>query len=193
MHNDELNQPIIKTRTKVGGLFSLLSIIGALFIIIISFLAFHYNNVTESKSLVPLLNLVNEASKIEALIIINIVLYNYGGDCDINNKDDLIIYIPFDIKGDFYNFDCQSEGNDCECILICKKCSLNSGSYIFFNFAEANSYTGYFSVNVTSDSSIPGEISSFKTYIKPDTEGQVFIGSEESLVIISMTPSVIFT
>ncbi|CAG9320893.1 unnamed protein product [Blepharisma stoltei] len=186
-HNKD-NEPMIKRKTSVGGLFSLMALLWAGFLVVLTTLQIFYDNITETKALIPYLFLAQEAGKLSADIKVVVSLYNYGGNCTVNDSCANGISLSWtDTAHDDVTLNCYFTDKVCYVFSECKSCVLSSSSSLTLSLYETNSYASYFSVNVTSDSSIPGESSSYATYIHPP-EGTIFIGPQATSVDFIMTP-----
>ncbi|CAG9310880.1 unnamed protein product [Blepharisma stoltei] len=188
-HNEN-NQPMWMKKTKIGGLFSLFAVLGAGFLIIISILTQIFDNISESQSLIPYNNLQEQAGHIKSDLWIEVVFYYYGGNCGYNAScTEYITFVPANIKGTFSSIACQLIGSHCHISVFCSQCTLLSGAYAYYNLGEANSFASFISANVTTNSSIPDEISSYKIYVSPSVSGEVFIGLTSTIINFSMTSS----
>ena len=82
-HSQELNVPIIYRKTQIGGLFSIFFLFAAAIIISESFINYYFDNITEMKSLIPVLLLEPQVSA--ATVNIAASFYLYGGICVENS------------------------------------------------------------------------------------------------------------
>ncbi|CAG9336307.1 unnamed protein product [Blepharisma stoltei] len=62
LHNHIIDDPMVLKRTQIGGVFTLVFIIGAFIIIFISLFQYASNNIFETKNLVPLVVLLQDVS-----------------------------------------------------------------------------------------------------------------------------------
>ncbi|CAG9313105.1 unnamed protein product [Blepharisma stoltei] len=187
-HNED-DQPMWSRKTSIGGVFSIISLIIAAYLVSISFVQYRWNNIAESKSLIPIENLIKQAGRIKGDLFIVIGIYNYGGTCVENDSCNENIILSFEnIQGDFSKINCIKQNKNCFVEITCKSCSLDTGAYLYLLLSETTSYCSYFSANVSADSSIPGEKSSLNLYVSPPKD-EVFIGNNPSYVHFDMTPS----
>ena len=70
----------------------------------------------------------------------------------------------------------QPEPKVCQLNLYCKSCELNELSEFNFSARESLSYAGSIKVEITAESSIPGEDSYLEYTIKSDDPRAIFIG-----------------
>jgi len=160
-HNKD-NEPMVKRKTSVWGLFSLMALLWVAFLVILTLLQQFYDNITETKALVPILFLSQEAGEISANIEVVVSLHNYGGNCVSNDSCANGISLSWEnTVHDDVSLKCYFIDKVCYIFSDCKSCVLSSSSNISLDLYETSSYASYFSVNVTSDSSIPGESSSY--------------------------------
>ena len=65
-HSDELLKPIILQKTFIGGLFSLIFLGAAIFVIGSTIMAYMMDNIIETKALMPVLVLLNSVTAFTA-------------------------------------------------------------------------------------------------------------------------------
>lgn len=190
-HNYELNAPMKLMKTEIGGFFTIIFIILAIILISSDSIRFKLNNIDETKALVPLVTLENDVDEFpaEQLTIIS-TFFRYGGDCVEDSKcHESISKELYYLTNDDIEMTCsKSTENDCTIEIKCKNCVLDTGAYIQLNLLEKQSYTSAISVNVTSSSSIPNEISSIYQVLFPSSNA-VFRGFKATQFYFSMTPS----
>lgn len=93
------------------------------------------------------------------------------------------------MKGSLLQYKCTKVGDyTCSVAIICNNCTLLEEASILITSREKTSYATFLYANVTSDSSIPNEISSIKNKLYP-SENYIFIGSEASTFYYTITPS----
>ena len=90
-HDNLLGVPIVYKKTEVGGFFSILFVLSAGIIIISSILSFEIDNISEVKTLVPLISL-DDSFSVDFLQI-SFVYFIYGGICELNNACSSLIFI----------------------------------------------------------------------------------------------------
>ncbi|CAG9315592.1 unnamed protein product [Blepharisma stoltei] len=192
MHNRKIGQNIILHKNGFGGIFSLIFIFISLFIIYDSILEYSLNNIIETKALVPIVSVQYEISEFTANIEITAKFHQYGGSCsEIANKcSSSISIITSDLTYYSIKFKCsKSEDNSCIITTNCYNCVINTGAYIYYNLHEIQSFASAISLNVTSESSIPNEMSSVYQNLLP-SNGTIFRGYHESNFSLNMIPSV---
>lgn len=178
--------------TGIGGFFSI--IFGLLAIILISNELINYSmdNVLETRALVPLVTLENEVYEFPANVYITSTFYRYGGECNITEIDchNSINYYLTYIKYESISIKCQKYQNetDCHITLELGNCIISTGASLNLNLKEQKSYTSAISVNVTSQSSIPGEMSTIDQTLIPESS-TVLRGFEPSKFSLTMTPT----
>ncbi|CAG9310157.1 unnamed protein product [Blepharisma stoltei] len=190
-HETKDNHPIIKRRTSLGGLFSVIFLLLAFLYALQGATIYITNNIIEEKMLEPLVSLENDYSAFPGDIYINITFFYYGGNCVSNDScvADLL-YSYADIEGKLIGPDCSLVGRDCHVTFVCHGCDLGVGAAINLSMLEPRSYASFISVNISSTSSIPDELSSIKIDIAPTSTSLVFRGQNASKFTFSMTPSV---
>ncbi|CAG9320892.1 LZTR1_7 [Blepharisma stoltei] len=187
-HNED-NQPMYKRKTYIGGLFSLLTTLWAFFIVIQYILQQSYDNVIETKSLIPLLHLYQQAGKFSGDISVSLSLYNYGGTCVKNGSCAAGLSLTWmNTNSDQTIMECEFFDKNCIVSTTCKNCEISTDASLVFNFTESSSYGSFFLVEVTADSAIPNEPSSYSVYAYPPKD-KVMIGQNPNYVNFIMTPS----
>ncbi|OMJ77429.1 hypothetical protein SteCoe_22988 [Stentor coeruleus] len=189
-HNYNLNEPMILTKNQTGGFFSLIFLIIAIIFVGSSIIEYKINNIQETKALVPLI-ILEENSKIFTAdkLEIECTLIGYRGDCEENYVCNPKIFINItNLYGSFKHSCKASDNEECVIKLTCYNCELRGGASIFINSKEKLSYASKIYVNITSDSSIPNEISSIRNELYASKK-YVFIGSEASKFYYTLTPS----
>ena len=190
LHDQELNLPVVYRKTQIGGLFSVIFLLSAGIIIIGSFLTYYLDNITELKSLVPVLLLETQVSS--ATVQITASFYLYGGMCVENSAcistnnilDSGISYLSRSLL-------CSKQGSTCTISLSYTDFSLQSDSTVQIQMLETLASATSMSVNVTSTSSIPNQQSSVFIPISTGSDLLVFLGTSPTVVSYEFTPSVI--
>ncbi|CAG9313106.1 unnamed protein product [Blepharisma stoltei] len=187
-HNEE-GKPMYLKRTSIGGFFSALAFIGVIYIFTLSNLEYWYNNVIESKTLLPYETLIKQAENFDSDITIIVGAYNYGGSCVTGSAcNEYISWYQYNIISKSVVVECFKDQKNCFVQATFNSCNLGTGAYFYISFAEPTSYASYLYANVTADSSIPNEKSSHDLYLSPPS-GQVFIGVNPSYMHFNMIPS----
>ncbi|OMJ65076.1 hypothetical protein SteCoe_39427 [Stentor coeruleus] len=191
MHNHELLVPMIKKKNTIGGFFSLVFIIAAVVYIGSAIIEFSKSNIQESKVLVPLIILENESELLTAnKIIVTSKIIGYGGECGVEGICNSQIFINItNLSGSLIEYNCTNYyGNICIVTIVCNNCALLGEATIFITTRELKSYASAIFVNITSDSSIPGEVSNINNELY-SSEDYIFIGSEANEFYCIMIPS----
>ena len=120
---------------------------------------------------------------------LQIDFYSFGSDCEINsNCSSSILIYDQNIKNSEKISTCIENKGTCKINIEFKNAEILTGAEISINILGTSSYTSGIKVNLTSSSSIPDQISSVYSAIKPDN-GSVFIGSSFSEFYFLATPS----
>ncbi|OMJ94325.1 hypothetical protein SteCoe_2525 [Stentor coeruleus] len=189
-HRNELGIPIVHRRTSLGGLFTIFFILLSLASLASSILAYSTDNITEIKSLIPSITIDKEIKS--SFFHIESIFYIYGGVCTVNNT--CHPNINFISQGLFYKQITKTcikiDEDTCKIVLEFIDFYVDSSlSYIILQLEEKNSYAGYFTINVTSPSSIPESFSSVFIPVEPLSSVYVFKGTNPSLVYFKLIPS----
>lgn len=189
-HEIKLEQPIEYKKTSLGGVFSLIFIIASGITFISGFLNFYYNNFTELRALVPVITLEKEI--LSRFVAVDVTFYIYGGDCVQDDEcNPLIEYLEEGFSYNRRKVVCKQVSSNCQVYLEFENLKLTSkNSVIYINMREKFSYSSGISVNITSFSSIPNEISSIVTTIQPSSTKTLFRGKTPSKFNYKFTPSV---
>lgn len=185
LHNFILNQPMYLITNKFGGVFSLIFICLAIILFGTTIINYNDSNILETKGLVPKVVLDYEVDDYVADEFIVIVQFiRYGDKC----KKEFIDYTPSSISYASDSIVFELVNDTCVITIKYKSCVLSTGASITLTSKEKLCYSSGIYVNVTSSSSIPKEISSILTVLKP-TVNYVFIGTKPSKFFFTMTPS----
>ncbi|OMJ87148.1 hypothetical protein SteCoe_11147 [Stentor coeruleus] len=189
LHNYEFDQPLYKRKTFFGSIFTLIFLVLAGVIVSQSLVIYFKDNIYETKSLIPLVVLEKDVSKFLTDFNVTVTLSNYGGECitkDVCNEN--IGFSTSRISYEATNFNCYKDDFDCSLFYQCNQCEIKSDSSIIFSLKELYSYTTAISVNFTSGSSIPGQISSMKI-VKVAKNTELFRGNNPTMFYFTVTPS----
>ena len=177
--------------TSFGGAVTVMFFVASSFFIVSPSILYFIANITETKTLIPSLTLDNQIFNAD-LFLINITLYNYGGECgDIygNCLGHVDIYSKGFPKG---NPSCWEVADTCIVTLQCHNCSIDTSAYVKVTFWDFLVYATGIKIEVMSSSSIPdSNTSSIQFYLSPG-QGKVFNGLSSSVITVSMYPSVHF-
>ncbi|OMJ78639.1 hypothetical protein SteCoe_21516 [Stentor coeruleus] len=185
-HNTMINQPLIKTKTALGGFFTFIFIIFAIIYTSQIINSYANDNIIETKSLVPSVTIEEIFSSSE--FIISIELFYYRGECIVRDEicSKNMNTEANDVK---WKKKCYKPRDDlCVVKLECNNCEIPGDLMISNKVCEFGSLASAIRVNVSSDSSIPGYISAVSFTIN-HIDGKVFRGSEPSIFYFEVTPS----
>lgn len=191
-HPQELLIPVIYKKTHIGGIFTIFFILAAGITIIGSIMTFYLDNVTEIKSLVPVIILSDEIDA--ETLVITISLYSYGGDCIENSEcspSQNFVYSGFNYTSN--STVCVQEGTTCTIIISYYKYSISSTSSLNLQFRDPSASASLITINVTSSSSIPGEKSGIFLPIFTNSDYEIFLGTSPTIVTFELTPSVLIS
>ena len=190
LHNHFTKQHMFLNQTFLGGLFSLIFITAALILIGLSIITYELDNITEIKTLVPLVALQSEVSQFvasDATITVDFLVYgdSCGGD---GNCGSLISAYFQNVQSNSTVTSCVLIEKTCRVQVLCVSCVFQIGSSLSIVLGEELSYSTGISVNVSSASSIPGTRSAISTSAYPKT-GYMFIGNVPTVFFFVLTPS----
>lgn len=191
VHNYTFNVPIISRKTHFGGVFTMIFIIGSIILIASALLQYHLNNLSEKKSLEPLVVLEQEIGKFYSELKITATFIKYSEKCETNKKCNEKIKISpvnFENITETLTF-CEktTEGN-CIVTFYCQKCSISQGAYLALDLTEELSFAVGILIEVSMSSSIPESDSYIRTGFYADS-GRILIGPQPSNFYFSVTPS----
>jgi hypothetical protein len=190
-HNNPRSSILYLRKTVIGGIFTLIFILLAFLLIIVTIIEFRYSNWTETKSLIPVVIIFDEVEKFESDVSIKLNLMRYGGSCNESFFTDGSRLFSASVQGIQGNFQViGADGDDIECRIefFCKKCSLNVGASMLFTASEKSSYCSAITLNISADSSIKSEKSSLYFLIKTP-ENAIFRGPDPTIFKVSAIPS----
>ncbi|OMJ94935.1 hypothetical protein SteCoe_1795 [Stentor coeruleus] len=206
-HNTQIGKPVVKFRTSLGGLFTIVFCIFQVIFIAQQFTAYRENNILETKALVPAITR-EEIFAADSFMIDTDFLY-YPGTCileeilneskDGNKKNKAEANSYTKCSEFFYRFFTDIDGeitcykpedsNNCRVRFKKSGLILNGDSSITYNFCEFAALSSGIRVTVESSSSIPGEVSK-KSFIVEYKNGTVFRGTQKSEFFFEVTRSV---
>ena len=191
-HSNDLDQPIIYRKTAIGGLFSLFFLAFCLATVPPMMDSYINDNIYEQKALVPLVTVDKTISSSFLVVIID--LHYYGGKCVEGDACiSLLLVTDENINYRSRSFSCTKLPDACSIQISYTDCEIIGLAWILIESYEFDSYCSILSVNVTSDSSIPSEVSSVQQYLKPKSRFRVFKGMVESEFSFEMIPSVFYS
>lgn len=194
-HNHQEGEFVVVRKNFIGGIFSI-AFYGATIIVIGSVMSLYFlDNIGETKTLIPLVILQKDVSKFEADFEITVELEKYGDKCqkelgmDLPSCSEFIYLNTRNIEIGSDSIECVLDSDKtCKIVYKCVQCSIGIGAYLEILLEEDLSFATSISINVTSDSSIPGSRSSVSLISIPDP-GLIFIGPIANEFYLSMTPS----
>lgn len=191
-HNQEFDKPMTLKKNTIGGSFSLIFLSLAVIFIGSTIIQFELNNIVENKGFVPLLVLNTKVNEFSApFFYINTSLYGYRDNCSYNDNicSSGIIIDVLNIEGLSLKHSCVlTQIKSCSIMTTCLDCKISSGAKMTISLTEYQSFASGIEVNITSDSSIPNNVSSFTHYLYSKSN-YVFIGSQASQFYFTVTPS----
>jgi hypothetical protein len=192
-HSNDLGVPVIHRKTKTGGLFSIFFVMASIITIVAGFLNYQLDNVSEIKALIPVISLDSKISAQQT--IITSIFYIYGGECidkdgkcnsNIFYQDSGISYSHRFISCSTFEENCQIKAKYSNLELTLKTAEIQ------IKLKEKSSYSTAISVNITSSSSIPDQLSGTFTSFTTGSDEALFRGTTASKVFFKLTPSVFF-
>lgn len=185
LHNYEVDRPMYLINNKFGGVFSLVFICLAVILFGITLINYKENNILETKGLVPKVVLDYEVDEYAADKFFVIVQFIRYGDKCLNESID---YFTSSMKAKKESITFELVGDTCVATFEYDSCVLSTGASLTIALKEKLCYSSGIYVNISSSSSIPNEISSILTIIKP-SGNNVFIGTDPSYFYFTLTPS----
>ena len=183
LHNYQINKVMMLKNTLLGGIASLVFVGIAIFIIGSTFINFIDYNILETKSLVPKAVLDEEVDVfVSDKMLFVIKFLRYGDNCES------IVFFTNNLEYSKMRNFTNKDSKTCTFTIELFSCSIEVGAYIKVTSLETLSYASGIEVNVTTNSSIPGELSSLVSKLSPDGN-KVFIGPDASSFYFVMTPS----
>ncbi|CAG9318789.1 unnamed protein product [Blepharisma stoltei] len=179
-----------KFKNRFGGYFTIGYLIGASWFIMANISSFVLDNVTESKALLPLVAVEDQATNFYGDIVLIASFIRYGGKCVADGACLSTIKVTTtNIESNGYTVKCvMDDNNDCVITFNCLDCEILTGAQVNFALSESLSFSSAIIVNVTSTSSIPGGISSEEIGLSSSTN-KVLRGYDPTVFYFSMVPS----
>ena len=192
-HNYTLDHPMVYKKTFLGGFFGCAFMVFALLLAGEALLVFIYDNLEETKTLVPYVVLEKENDNINGDLEVKLKLHYYGGQCILEGVCHPTISLAFEsIQGDLET-GCQVfDKTGCLIHIVCRNCQTLTGSKISLEISELFSYASAIQLEMNSTSSIPDQQSSVVQTIAA-SKHKVFVGSLPSVFYVGLIPSVSFT
>ena len=189
LHSQKENEPVMLKRTEIGGLFSAIFLVISLISIAAAIASYSSNNITEIKGLVPFITVTDAI--VSKSFLFSVVFYGYGGACVVGSSCSKYMFISdstliYNSRSVF----CEKSSSNCIVTIQYTNLQIGYNPSITISFKEQSSYASHLSINATSFSSIPGEISSILLYTYPDSLQEVFRGTTPTIFSLEITPSV---
>ncbi|OMJ71786.1 hypothetical protein SteCoe_29907 [Stentor coeruleus] len=188
-HGQDLEIPVIYKKTEIGGIFTLYFILGVIVTILGLFLSYYLDNITEIKSLVPVVTLT-ENVKADNLII-SVTLITYGGPCVKDNT----CYDSISIDEDSFKFtrkiiNCYKDEENCMIRVEYMDFESENESSVTFKINESTTYANGIMASLTCSSSIPENSSNINIPSYPENLQYAFKGTSPTIFYIEMIPSI---
>ena len=189
-HEQKLEEPVLYKKTIAGGLFSISFICFAFSSLVTAFYIFLNNNITEYKTLVPLVTIKEEvqATNIDIIIIYHL----FKGECldqTSPNKCPSSLVISFDPSDSTFTYFCEEGPDHCKLILKSASFTLFSDKQISILNGLHDGRCSFISVNISVPSSIPNSKSKVFVPIYPKKPDEVFKGLLPSKFNFEFIPS----
>lgn len=185
-HNFEIGSYMKMEKNRTGGFFAIIFLIVAIILIIIACLDYIYNNIIESKALVPLVLLNSEIEAFTGNLTAKVTLFNYGGDCDSESESFSIEFS--NLNKDDYSKKLKQDGSSCIIEIKIVNCEVETGASMELKFEDTSSYCSDIRVTLTSTSSIEDTTSMISEIIHAD-ENKVFRGYSPTTFNLLLFPS----
>lgn len=187
-HATKIGQPVLKIRTSLGGLVTIVFAVFQIIYIAQAFTSYRTDNILESKSLVPAVTRTEifSASKFEVIT----EFIHYPGECvgESNNTCNKHFYKTLqDVDG--AHITCEKVDSSCIITFKCPDCILIGDPIISYSLCGFGSLASGIRIEASSTSSIPGYDSEESFYIG-FSNGSVFRGHTKSEFFFEVTRSV---
>ncbi|CAG9320029.1 unnamed protein product [Blepharisma stoltei] len=191
-HNIGQDIVLRKSKNRFGGYFTIGYIIGASWFIFANISNFVWNNVSETKALLPLVAVEDQVISFLGDVTLVSSFIRYGGKCASDEDGACLSEVKVsttNIKSKGNSVTCvMDKSNNCIITFTCDDCEILTGAEVNFALAESLSFASAILVNVTSSSSIPGAISNEEIGLSSSTN-KVLRGYDPSVFYFSMVPS----
>ena len=190
-HSQKLGTPVILRQTNIGGIFSLYFLSLALITICIALMGYIYDNISEIKTLVPIVTLSDSIKS--STLTVEFQLYEYKGDCQYNEN-----YKPEnDITESGITYgsrtaSCELRKATCSVYIVYEDFHLISDGYLNFTGKNISVSTTFFTVNIEASSSIPEGKSKSFVPVYPEDRKKLFRGLDATNVNFEFIPSVLY-
>lgn len=189
-HSNNLGVAIVHRKTSFGGLYTIFFIFISTVTITGGFLSFNMDNISEIQALVPLISIDSSIST--SFLSLQFIFYSYGGSCIENNLcHSKIKNQDIGLKYSSLTTSCSFSKNNCYLNLQYLNVELKSKTAeILISLEEHLSYSSGMTLNISSSSSIPDQISSVTLSFKTSSDDLVLKGPTPSKIYYKFTPSV---
>jgi hypothetical protein len=177
-------------KNYTGGVFTAIGICLIVLLLLNSCLNYSYENISESKALVPRLALERKYSHFSAKeIIFEYTFRNYGGQCtQLNKCTESLEILRDNLEGTLSQPKCQKLSNDCKIQFHCYDCELSNPGNLHLILSEDRSYATDIILNITASSSIPNQYSSFLSSTQTNQD-KVLRGQDPTVFYYNFIPS----
>lgn len=190
-HSQRLYTPIMYRKTPIGGLFSIFFLLSAAITISGLLATFYFNNITESKTLIP--GLLLEENVTASILEITVFFYLYTQQCAENSKciaENSFLEFGFQFESKILN--CKKIGTTCKIFIQYTGFSIGSASNVKIQMKEISVSATAITVNISVSSSIPNEKSNVFIPVFTDSDLNLFVGTVPTVISYEFTPSVTF-
>lgn len=190
-HPQDLNVPVMYRKTSFGGLFSVFFYVFLIAILISSYITYTYDNIAETRTLVPLVT-VDEKSEAEEFVVFT-KFHIYGGECvgmgQGNCNTELIINDSgIDYKKRY--IECSVVEKHCLVVMVYQNIRISGNFEIYYKMKEFLSFTNLITVNMSVSTGIPGGKSKNFIPIYPDPLKFIFRGTSPTVLTFEIIPTV---
>lgn len=189
-YNYLVDQPMMLKQTRLGGLLTLIFVFIAIYLLFNGMIQYIYRNTDIQTSLIPFISIEQEYKSIKGQINIEITMHNYGGQCATSNSECINESLKFQNLENFDPPTCKKPLSNCIMQISSNDVEISADSSIEMTMKELSSYASYFTVNITSVTGIPDEISSIEIEIHPENKEKVFRGTVPTILEVLLTPTI---
>ena len=180
-------------KTVCGGLFSIVFIILAIWVITESFVIYFEENIQKTVSLVPFVLLENENPEIKSDFNITVKLYNFGSSCLVADAcSPNIVHRSLNVNGRLQKTCYYEEYKVCSINFFCKDCEIQTAASIEIEVSDLFTHASAIELNMNSGASNPNKVSTIIQRILSDYP-KVFLGYQPTVFSVSAIPSVTLT
>ena len=125
-HNFHAGEIMRVRKTKTGGFFAIVGFVIIIYIVISAFVFFEFDNVVESKALIPIVVVNQNWGTIKGRIEIHVIMYRYGGECVVEDKcHPAISFETGGMFGKISEIVCTKPySTTCQLNVVCEDCEL---------------------------------------------------------------------